>query len=101
VKDDLADDLYDISRLVKPVTAQSSLLPWPLDGYTNGKSFYFSDAQVQAVAAVLPAGQVAPRPGGWQEVVPGKGVRVLAERHINGEIYFRFRKHWDFTAVPS
>ncbi len=93
------DDLYDISRLVKPVVAKSFLLPWPLDGYTNGSSFFFTDEQVQAVAGAMPVGQVARREGGWQEVVPGKGVRVLAERHINGGTYFRFRKHWDFGAL--
>ena len=97
-----AIDVYDISRRVERVMAQSPLLPWPLDGYTNGTSFFFTDAQVVSIADALPSGQVArSAAGGWKEVTGAHGTRVLAERRINDGSYFRFRRHWNFQAISA
>jgi hypothetical protein len=95
-------DVYEITRLVTAVTASSPLAPGPFDGYSNGKSSFFAEDQVSAIAAALPPGQVHRRQGGgWQEVAPDKGVRVLAQRHIDGGKFYRFRQHWGFQPVTG
>lgn len=94
-------DVHDITGSVTPVTAGSTLLPGTvLTGFTNGKSFFFTDPQVALVSELLSGGQLRRRAGGgWEEVIPGKGLRYLAERHIDGALFYRLRKHWRFTAV--
>lgn len=96
------DDVPDVTGQVTAVTARSPLLEgvsWT--GYTNGKSFFFTDPQVDRMSGLLSGGQVRRRSGGgWEEVIPGKGLRFLAERHIDGVLHYRFRKHWKFT-VPT
>ena len=96
-------DIHDITALVTPVTAASPLLPGTaLSGFTNGKSFFFTDAQISEVSGMLSGGQLRRRAGrGWEEIIPGKGLRFLAERHIAGTTYYRLRKHWKFAAVES
>ena len=91
------DDIYDITRYVQPVTVKSSLLPWPLDGYTNGKSVFLTAAQVDAIAEVVGSDTVYATPElGWEENVPGKGAKVLAKRYIDNVTYYRFKSHWQF-----
>jgi hypothetical protein len=99
----VGDDVHDISDRVTPVTAESPLLPGAaLSGFTNGKSFFFTDAQIDDVAQRVTGGRLRRRAGGgWEEVVPGRGLRFLAERHINGAIYYRLRKYWEFTAIAG
>ena len=96
-------DVHDISASVTPVIAESSLLGGTaLPGFTNGKSFFFTDDQVGQIADLVSAGQLRRRSGGgWEEVIPGKGLRFLAERYINGANYYRFRSHWQFTVTAS
>lgn len=96
-------DVHDISESVTPVVAASPLLTGAaLPGYTNGKSFFFTDHQVSTIADMLSAGQLRRRSGGgWEEVIPGKGLRFLAERHIDGVLHYRFRKHWKFAATTD
>ena len=96
-------DVHDITDLVTPVTAESPLLPGVvLPGFTNGKSFFFTDAQISEISGMLSGGQLRRRAGGgWEEVIPGKGLRFLAERHIDGATYHRLRKHWKFRAAGS
>ena len=100
--DDAGIDVYDISRLVEQVTASSPLLPWPLEGFTNGKSFFFNADQVADIAAAMPGGELTRGSAGeWLESVAGKGMRVLAERHINGGTFYRFRKYWEFQPISG
>jgi hypothetical protein len=67
-------------------------------GFTNGKSFFFTDDQVDQISGLLSGGQLRRRSGsGWEEVIPGKGLRFLAERHIDGTTHYRFRRHWTFA----
>jgi hypothetical protein len=91
-------DVYDITRYVQPVTVQSGLLAAPLTGFTNGKSVFLTEEQVVALSAVTPAGTLTETaPQQWVEVVPGKGERILAQRHIQDVTYYRFKSHWDFV----
>ena len=96
-------DMHDITDQVTPVIAQSPLLDggaWP--GFTNGKSFYFTDSQLGEMSTLLSSGQLRRRAGGgWEEVIPGKGLRYLAERHIGGVLYYRLRQHWEFVVTAS
>ena len=73
-------DVYDITERVTPVIAESPHLhgtSWP--GFTNGKSFFVTDAQVSQMSELLSGGQLRRRAGGgWEEVIPGKGLRYLA-----------------------
>jgi hypothetical protein len=96
-------DVHDITDLVTPVVAESPLLPGtPMTGFTNGKSFFFAAAQTEQIAALVPQGQLRPpEDGGWEEVVPGKGLRFLAERRIKGADHYRFRKHWGFLDTTA
>lgn len=91
-------DIYDITRFVQPVTVTSTLLPWPLEGYTNGKSVFLTAAQVGAIAEVMGDSTLyATAEMGWEENVPGKGAKVLAKRYIGDVTYYRFKSHWQFT----
>lgn len=91
------DDVYDITRYVRPVTVRSDLVPWPLEAYTNGKSVFLTADQVAAVAGVVGEGTLFTSDDlGWQENVPGKGRKVLARRHIDAVTYYRFKSHWQF-----
>lgn len=92
-------DVHDISALVRSVDAESPLFDaTTLRCFTNGKSFFLTDDQVGTLAGLVSAGQLRRRSGGgWEEVIPGKGLRFLAERHIGGATYYRFRPHWKFA----
>lgn len=91
------DDIYDITRYVRPVTVRSSLVPWPMEAWTNGKSVFLTAAQVEAVAAVVGAETLyVTGDQAWEEEVPGKGPKILARRYIDGVTYYRFKGHWQF-----
>lgn len=97
-----ADDVYDITRYVQPVTVHSALVGEPLVGFTNGKSVFLTEDQVITIARSAPAGtlvEIAPQQ--WEELVPGKGRRILAQRHIDEVTYYRFKGHWDFVPGPA
>ncbi len=94
------DDVYDITRYVQPVTVRTPLLPWPLEGFTNGKSIFLTASQVDAVADVVGEDVLFATPElGWEENVPGKGRKVLARRFIGEQTYYRFKSHWGFEPV--
>lgn len=97
-----ADDVYDITPYVQPVTVNSELVAEPLSGFTNGKSVFLTEEQVRAIAQAAPAGtlvEVAPQQ--WEELVPDKGRQILAQRHISDVTYYRFKGHWDFVRASA
>jgi hypothetical protein len=96
-------DVHDISDLVTPVVAESALLRGTaLPGFTNGRSFFFTEEQVRRLAEEAPAGRLCRRAGGgWEEAVPRSGIRYLAERRINGTIHYRFGRLWEFRVTAS
>lgn len=100
---DAGHDVHDITDLVEPVIATSSLVDGAtFAGFTNGKSFFFTDDQADEISGLLSGGQLRRRSGrGWEEVIPRKGLKFLAERQINGGTYYRFRKHWKFEATTD
>ena len=51
-----------------------------------------------ALAVAAPSGTLTETaPQQWVETVPGKGERILAQRHIQDVTYYRFKAHWDFV----
>jgi hypothetical protein len=98
----LVDDLYDITRSVQWVRVAVPELGESVYAFSNGKSFFLDSEQVAALAATVGPSRLAPRAGGgWQEIVQDRGVRVLAERYIDGKLFYRFRQHWAFDPVHA
>jgi hypothetical protein len=96
-------DIHDITHRVRSVDARSPLFSGTtLSCFTNGRCFFLTDDQVGTLAGLVSSGQLRRRPGGgWEEVVPGEGLRFLAERRIDGATYYRFQPHWKFAAGPG
>ena len=92
-------DIFDKTKSVVPATVRSTDLPWSIDGYTNGRSFFLDEDTVTQIASLLPD-RLQRTDDGWKEIVDGKP-RPLAERHIRGQKHFKFRKYWELTLVQA
>lgn len=103
------NDLLDITDRVQPVAVVGSGVTQPVAAYTDGRHFYFAEADAARVGAHL-TGQVdlAGRvvriergDTGWAEH-HGPTIVQVHQRHINGRTVFRFDTEWLFTvAAPA
>lgn len=100
-------DLLDITHRVLPVAVVGAGASTPVPAYTDGRYFYFDDDNAARVGAHLTGRlDLAGRPvrversdTGWCEHRGGSHRRPLHQRHIDGQVVYRFDEEWLFTVV--